>query len=237
MNINFNQVVSFDDEIRLSMECIRAGIKYFSNSGYTTITYFLPLLLLSAGYERILKLLFIFNEIQNNKKPPDNKRLRSLDHGISSILNEVINIAEKSNIYKQIPDRINDINFLKDNCLQKFIKILSEFAKDTRYFNLNTITEAKLQHSKPEELLSFFREYIIESNPEIKNKITNENFDTKILYQEINKFIVELLQKFTRVICFFFTQGAFGIEARQYSAGLLEPFLSLKDTELSIIKY
>lgn len=78
---------------------------------------------LSIGIERLLKLIIIYQYRKENQgKLPENKTLRSLKHDINKMVKMYVPELLEKNIYYLI------------------LEFMTEFAKKTRYYNLDTLT-------------------------------------------------------------------------------------------------
>lgn len=230
--------ISFSDEIRIGIKCIKKGLIEFSAFGPTTVELFIPLLLLSIGFERILKVLYCINFYEKNNRYPNKQELQNIGHELKKLLLEFEATCNKFPLYKDAPARIQDIHFIKNNVdFIELINILNEFSKDGRYYNLNLISDNNKDYSKPEELISSFLNRLLIIYPELTENLMKPPYDTQSIYDKFNPYIIELVQTFSQILCFAFTQGAYGDKARQLSAGLLGDFLYLKKEQLSKINF
>ncbi len=230
--------ISINDEIRIGFDCIKKGLIELSKFGPTTIHLFIPLLLFSNGFERILKVLYCCYFNQNNSRYPKNIELRKINHSLKKLIEELINTLESYELYTRASARIDDLNFLKYNeDFNEFIAIINEFSKNGRYYNLNVVSDNGKDYNKPENLISKFSNRIICRYPNEKENICNPPYNTQLFFDIFNKFLIEIVQRFTRILCFAFTQGAYGADARQLSAGLLDDFLLLREDQLSSINF
>jgi len=233
--------LNFNDEIRIGFHCIKLGIIEFNKFGPTTIELFIPLLLLSTGFERLLKILYCFDYYNMNGNFPTKKELKNKGHGLVTLTEHFLNVCEKTDIYNKASARINDIKFLKENTdFKKLLTILSNFAENqNRYYNLDCITGQNNIYStdSPERLISKFLNEVIQRKQDIVEFALKPPYKTQIIYETFNPYIIELLQRFLRILCYGFTQGAFGNLARQYSANQLNDFLDIRDENLSKINF
>jgi hypothetical protein len=230
--------ISFNDEIRIGFSCAKKGLIEFSKFGPTTIDLFIPLLLLSVGFERLLKVLYCFDFFNNNNLYPTIDELKAKGHDLNILTNHFINVCEKYPLYKNASARINDLNFLNNSLdFKQLISIINKFAKKARYYNLDYITGSTKPIYDPRELISKFLNDILRRYPEINEQIFKLPYNTQIVYDTFNPYFIELVQTFLRILCFGFTQGAFGDKARQLSAGLLDDFLFIRNENLSQINF
>jgi len=226
---SFEQSLATSDEIRLGFASLRAGIAELQKLQGIPTEFFVPFRLLSDGYERLLKILLCLSHLSTTGAYPDVRTVRNFGHDLRKLLDQVCDIAARYPLYSQASARVADLAFLRtDADFQLLIGVLSEFARLSRYYNLDLITGAVMKYENPETILiEFRREYWMRHHGD------ELPLDFAEFYSHSNRRWTELLQRAARAICFFFTQGAFGPEARQYSAGLLSPFLLLRDHELA----
>ncbi|MBM2815178.1 MAG: hypothetical protein HW421_1940 [Ignavibacteria bacterium] len=230
--------ISFNDEIRIGCTCAKKGLIEFSKFGPSTIDLFIPLLLLSVGFERLLKVLYCFDFFNKNSNYPTNNELKDKGHDLIALTNHFISVCENYQLYKNAQARINDLKYLKNSLdFKQLLSILNIFAKEARYYNLDYISGIEKQIYDPRELISKFLNNILRRYPEINEQISNPPYNSQIVYDTFNPYFVELVQRFLRIICFGFTQGAFGDKAKQLSDGLLDDFLFIRDENLSQINF
>lgn len=90
---------------------------------------------LSIGFERLLKLIFIFDyATRNSFRFPTNKELKGFGHDVASLYSAAAEIA------RAYPDSANN-PFSQDSINLAIVECLSEFAVETRYYNLDQLTQ------------------------------------------------------------------------------------------------
>lgn len=128
----------------------------FSATGY----FYSSLSLLSIGLERLLKLIVIYDFRIQNGKFPDNKILRSYRHELVELIQKAEDLA---NLHKLKTTSFSCSEIL----VAEIIKLLSDFAVDSRYYNLDCLTGIKKDKSI-EPLASW--------EQKINSKILNRHF-------------------------------------------------------------
>lgn len=233
------KLISEEDEIKIGFDCIKKGIIEFSKFGPTTVHLFIPLLLISTGFERILKILYCLNFKQVKNRYPTTSELRNdINHSLKKLKEDLILTLESNELYHTAQARIDDIDFLKNNSdFLEFITILDDFSKKGRYFNLDMITSGIDYFSKPEGLISKLLNRMMLRYPDVIEEQMKPPYNTQLIYDYFNPYIIEIVQRFARLLCFAFTQGAYGNKARQISATFVNDFLSLRDEQLSTINF
>ncbi|OGU58170.1 MAG: hypothetical protein A2X64_06905 [Ignavibacteria bacterium GWF2_33_9] len=236
---NFISNLAIDRELRNGFNCIKLGLVQFSrfNSSYQEL--FAPFLLLSVGIERILKILYILNNYNINGEFPKKEELRNLGHKLDVLINIFVETCSSYELYRIAPARISDLDFLNNNSdFKEIIKILTHFSSEKgRYHNLNLLNDEELYWESPENLNSRFLNQKFENRKDIMDMINNPPYNTDMLYIEFNKIVISSIQRFCRILCFGFTQGAYGDLARQKSAFYVGEFLSIKDEDLHKINF
>jgi hypothetical protein len=126
-------------ESELAAEHLASGVTSLSKSGYSEKgRYTQAFFSLSIGLERIGKLAIIADyAIENAGKFPDNDVLKKTGHDIDVLLNhcEILSLKySKGDKYAERPS---------SNIHQGIVQTLTEFAKLSRYYNLDSVTGGK----------------------------------------------------------------------------------------------
>jgi len=129
-------------EASLSAMALGQGLtqirKYdFSKTGF----FYSSLLQLSTGLERILKLIIIYAHRLKFGKFPSNKELRGYGHNLTELFEKSLRIANEFGC-----DEIAEFYF-KDEIYGKIISLLSDFAMQARYYNLDLLTGRNQKNS------------------------------------------------------------------------------------------
>jgi hypothetical protein len=98
---------------------------------------------LSIGLERIAKLVIVADYAIENRRFPDNRILRNIGHEIDVLLNHCESLSIKWRNGQDYSERPNlDIH-------KGIIETLTEFAKSSRYYNLDFLTGGRKQFPEP----------------------------------------------------------------------------------------
>jgi len=155
-------------------------------------------------------------------------------HDIEVLLTKILATLKNTALYSYAPDRKADIEFLQNDENMKWaISLLKDFASHSRYYNLNTMIDNNKSKEDPWDSISQLRNQYYMAHRHLQSEELLK--DLTPFYREVHSYFIGTLQRFTRMLCFCFTQGAFGSKARQVSAGLLDDFLRLKDEEIGDI--
>ena len=97
---------------------------------------------ITTGIERLMKLILIYHSrVENNDKFPNNGQLKAFGHKISDLFNLSLSINSKFGFN-------NEEDVLKKDILYEIIlNFLSDFANQSRYYNLDTLT-GRLQNNE-----------------------------------------------------------------------------------------
>lgn len=119
---------------------------------------------LSIGLERLLKLSVVTDFMLSNeyKTPTINHLKKNYGHDVNELYSSALKIKNKYSQSKQEPLIESDKGLLR---------FLSEYAKDTRYFNLNEVCEEKFDRSPLYKWLDIARAiYEENTKPHIRQK-------------------------------------------------------------------
>lgn len=126
----------------MSSMSIGIGLTHLRKYNFVqTGLFYSSLYSITTGIERLLKLIVIYDHrLNNDGEFPDNKQLKDFGHVISKLFDKAIEINEINNF-------TNDTAFIKsDEIYGKIISIMSDFAVQARYYNLDFIT-GKIQNT------------------------------------------------------------------------------------------
>ena len=112
----------------------------FGQTGF----FYSSLLQLATGTERILKIILIYNHrLKDSNTFPNNKELRYYGHKINELFLQSINIANDFELTE-----LTDFYF-QDVLYSKIINLLSDFALQARYYNLDILTGKQQNNVEP----------------------------------------------------------------------------------------
>ena len=147
--------------------------------------YFLPFLLLSNGYERLMKCMLCFNHFNKHGIYPNQNNLKT--HDLQKLKNRIIDeciIEEKA---KRTDSGKKDFEFLKqDSDLAELLLMLSEFGKYSRYYNLDVVTAAKKPAKDVNQMWEDYEFKLIRNDDNLNNLSLKNDLD--MLYKEINTY-------------------------------------------------
>lgn len=135
----------FSIEALLASAALRGGLTALNKCKYNDKgSFYNAFFQLSIGLERFFKIIHVVQHmIDNELNKPTSKELRRIGHDINALHQNAVSIAIKYN-------STNDKWALNDE-QSAILSMLSDFGKETRYYNLNTIVEDKKGMNDPLE--------------------------------------------------------------------------------------
>jgi len=228
--------IALIEETRTAIYLIHEGLISINRLNGANDFAHLPILLLSNGFERLLKIIICLDYMERNGELPMASSFRPYEHHkLTQLFDKVIQTAEEWNYGKDRKASKDDMVFLeKDVDLKKVIILLEKYADAGRYYNIDIIL-GKRRSSKDDPLRSF-ESYcfdVFTRQPDWQKKITGENLGQKLdgSIRYINQQIIILLQRFARALCRMFTLGKLGKTGKQL-IGIIGNFLFLQDEDL-----
>ena len=225
------------NEVDTSIKLLKKGMGDLQDISGKNDFYHAPILMLSSGYERLIKCLLclaLMDDNMNFKEQPF-ETLERKGHNLDYLLDRLLSICEQKNYSSKFPAAKKDLDFLsKDEYLRKIISLLSNFAQGGRYYNLDMVLEGTSRYDDPIEGWNRIESTILKSRKDLSEKINNNDLDN--IFKEINRELIINLEKFARALTRLFTLADFGSFAKQVSP-LVYDYLMLMDTELGTKKY
>lgn len=117
-------------EAGLAATCIEQGLTALRKANFAQKwNYYQAFFLLSIGVERLLKLTVVTKYRVELNKLPDNGELKKYGHDIEKLYVKVLTEIDPED------------NFIKeDNLYSSILQFISEFAKSSRYYNLDSLS-------------------------------------------------------------------------------------------------
>lgn len=228
--LSVEQQIALDNEIKNAYGLIRYGTNCLIDAadriGFERISF----LLLSSGFERLLKCTLFYHYFYVEKRVLNNHDLRNYGHNIQSLLNDLISCCFATEYRNSCEAAKSDFVFLTEDYLFKtFVKVISDYAIDGRYYELNVITNSQQKTRSIMELWNdvakeaFYRSNIFEVsssgdlvNPQDKGSIA---------------WVVSIIETSVRAISRLYTFGLLGPDAKRMYVNMSD-FLSLTDEDI-----
>ncbi len=189
----FDRELALAEEVQTSVFLVREGLISLERLKNDADLSHLPSLLLSNGFERLLKAVICLNALEENPQDPYFGKIKT--HNIKKLLERVIRIAKKWNYAGKSTETRKDMDFLQ-NCdnLRKLVEVLTDFAdKSGRYYNINVVINPEKTWVNPHEC---FMSYCDERS---------NNGEINVIHH-----VTKLLQTFARSLCRMFIWGELG---------------------------
>lgn len=227
------QKIHLGIELEYSIKLIKLGLGELQKINGENDFYFLPFLLLSTGYERLMKCMLCFSHFNKYETYPEQNKLRT--HDLVKLKDRVINECITEEKANKSQAGKNDLDFLKHNSdLAELLNMFSEFGKYSRYYNLDVVAAAKKPSKDVNQMWEYYELKLIGNDPDL-NKLFLKN-DLNELYKILNTSIIKSLEFFTRALVRQFTLGDFGDDAAAH-IGIYSEFLFLMNSDLGNRKY
>ena len=181
MNITFSSTFTLlQHEVALMEGCLSIGLTALRNATVSDKRKFYSgFFNTSIAFERLMKLIVVVDHmLSNNFDPPTKKQLKTYGHDLSQLYQLSVDAANRN--------KITGITMpIKGSIEEGILRFLSEFAKSSRYYNLNSLNSRSLQNVDPligwEEVIN---RVIKEDVPE--KKIKKQIDAAKLITDKIN---------------------------------------------------
>jgi len=230
---NVYKKVCLINEVDTSVKLLKRGMGELQSISGANDFYYMPILLLSSGYERLIKSLLCLASMDDNGRVKG--RPFKKVHDLNYLLKDLLLVCKQKNYSSKFPEAKKDIDMLSnDTHLQDIISILSEFAQSSRYYNLDIACDGNSKYKNPKVIWEEEELSIFQNRKNFLKRLSKENLDD--IYKEINREFIVPLEKFTRALARLFTLADFGDFAKQVSS-LVYDYLTLRDEELGTRDY
>lgn len=235
-NNETGKVLAIIEEVQASFNFIVLGLKTLKEQNSSISNNHVVLQLLAFGFERIIKILILLKEKHLTGEYPELQRakdkFRSYNngHGIETMLDVLIVYGKTNNSIQTIPMLKEDMEFIeKDKPFRDFLKIITEFSIQQRYYYIDTIVSHKpnINFNPFNQFKSFIYSFV-------------EGVDvSQMSYEQEEKHFINgaivCIEKGVRGISRFFTHYL-DVTGRQYYNDFSN-FILLDDKDLGLQKY
>jgi len=234
------QNIKLLDEVDISIRLIKKGFSELQQISSSNDFYHPPILLISSGFERLMKCIICYWELKENGNYPSRNRLRSKGgrngHDLNILLQNIIDICNSFESYEDRPATRDDLDFIINNeRLHRIIEILSGFAQGGRYHNLDVVTDGNSQFEDPKDKWEELETEIVNEDPSL-SKLMKDPKKTDEMYKKINTILIIYLERFVRALSRIFTLGELHEDAARCH-GFIKDFLNIMDDKLGKNKY
>ena len=235
IDVEANKNIAIIQELEISTKLVKKGLHEFQNISFINDFYFLPILLISNGLERFIKIIICLHHFEKNKKYPNLSTIRNYGHNLTRLFDYVFNA-----FFQSVDDKptavAEDLKFLRSKFSKTIITNLSEFGISARYHYLDEILGENPKTKPPETIWHMLEMEIIATEDVnwLKN-INSQKYRDKYFVRVRENFVVPI-ERIMRILSRIFTFGYLGENARTFIPSL-DPFYSLRDEDLGKTKY
>ena len=132
-------------EASMSSMAIGTGLTHIRQYDFARYGFFYSgLLSFTAGIERLLKIILIYDyRLNNGDAFPNNKHLKALHHNLDTLIEKAREISKSQSL------NLDDSFFDQDLLYRQIVPFLTDFAVQARYYNLDYLTGKKQAGAEP----------------------------------------------------------------------------------------
>lgn len=146
------RVISVQNEMLIAMEFIQRGLGDQKELDYTLVQKFFVMYNLSQGLERYLKLATGFIHLGQHGVFPTIQEFKEFGHGIEKLLDHLIAFGYSQKLLATADGRWGKAYLSTDPIFRKTIKILTNFGKSDRYYDMDIIGGMSRRNDSPEDI-------------------------------------------------------------------------------------
>jgi hypothetical protein len=226
------------EELLTAMRLLKTGLRELNRMDGSTDFFHLPILLLSSGFERMMKTVICCHHLETSGDYPTRavfpKGRRG--HDLVLLLNHITRDCFSDAYLGRIPAAQTDITFLRtDPKLSGIVQILSDFGQSARYYNLNVVLGEADPGPSPDDEWQRLEMEVLKEDPSWMRRIGNPR-ESDAIHSQINTALTVQCEKLARSLARLFTIGGLGSQAKQISPHT-HHFLSLMDDQLGKSDY
>ena len=228
------QKLAMINEVRTAVRLLQLGFRELQAIDGANDFYHLPFLLLSSGFERLMKCIICLKRLCDTGGFPSTRDIKT--HDLAKLLNVVVReCISKKTAFERVATR-DDYEYMgQDEDLRKLLSILSDFGKFSRYYNLDVVTGNVRATVDVEEKWSQYETDLVTSNQEL-SAVQQDPRRLDDLFCRINRIILAKLERFARALVRQFTLGDIAREGKMHT-GTITCFLFLTDEQLGRTSY
>jgi len=232
MGTDICKAFSLDQELLNAIRLIRAGLGQLQSIGGSSDFYHLPILTLANGFERLMKAILCFRELEVSGEYPGPKFFPAgrKGHDLDLLPQRIKKECFLEEYVDRIPVASEDLKFLMSRELADFVGVLSRFGQSARYYHFDVVLGRDPKSGDPEAEWQRLETSIALARPDLLRRIKRGDYGGEV-GREVRSLIVGRLERFARALSRLFTIGHIGQEAKRY-VGYIGGFLHLCDDQL-----
>jgi hypothetical protein len=232
MTPNAIQNICLAKEVYNSTMLIKKGFAELQQINGSNDFYHPPILLISSGFERLMKCIICYWHLKINKKYPSYHILikagGNKGHDINVLLQNIIDICTQFKSFGEHKATKDDLDFLiNDKRLHRIVGILSDFAQGGRYYYLDIVSSGSSGFNDPESKWGELETEVVMNNSHLK-KIMMDFSRSDEFFDGINTILITYLERFARALSRIFTLGELHPDAQKCYA-YISDFLGVMD--------
>ena len=239
--IDVQRRIAFIEETEVAVSWLVKGIDFIDDWYGGEDDRITGMLLLSQGYERLLKLTGALLLFQRDGALPTSAHIRKkYSHRLPKLVDLVLEEVTKYPVFLSRAAIADDARFLRnDEHWKMAIGILGDFGQGGRYHNLDVLLDGSGNQSKgPLDRWSELEMWIYQHKEDTAflNRLMQDEPGSfgKEWYPRLAKIQIACLQRAARALCRIWTLGPLQEDAR-FATGLIGRFLFLQDHQLPFI--
>lgn len=200
------QKLSATKELETSIRLVGTGLDKLKEISGAEDFFFLPMLLLSSGFERMMKTVISLHAWFTHGVPsPSKKEMQSVGHNLVELKNRVVDTCFGADYLTRPVGKQSLDFFINDPLLARLLHILSMFGEKGRYYDLDEVSgEQKPADESPERLWERVELDILQAAPDWKERISSPD---DAAYRYVIPGMVVPLDKFAKTLCFLVVTG------------------------------
>jgi hypothetical protein len=209
---------ALETELISARRLLIKGFEEVDKLGYTNSFIDAALLLLSFGFERLLKSLILIDYVAGGLSSgnyDDKCRLCKKyfsgvqGHDLTKLHKEVIRIVETKDYVSSFNGGEKEFGFVKnDVLLADLIELLTDFAKGDRYYNLNVIMGMPVKNEDPETAWSLIEMMVIVRSERLMQLSREEKREE--LFKEVSIKFKKTLVRYMIALTWLYMVGDYG---------------------------
>ncbi|MBY6220872.1 hypothetical protein [Marinobacter nauticus] len=228
------RTLALNKELSNAIRLIQSGLGQLQSLDGANDFYHLPILTLANGFERLMKAILCFRELEVSGQYPDRKFFQTDNrkgHNLELLLQRVKDECFLAEYVDKIPAASEDLEFLKSQELAEFVGILSRFGQSARYYYFDVVLGKEPQTGDPEAEWQQLETSMVLGRADFMERVEAGEVGNKV-----RTLIVGMLERFARALSRLFTIGRIGKEAQRH-VGYVICFLQLRDSQLGQTRY
>ncbi|MFC1736986.1 hypothetical protein ACFL1X_12790 [Candidatus Hydrogenedentota bacterium] len=238
------QKMMVGEELLVSIRLLKSGLRELNRMDGSTDFFHLPILLLSSGFERMMKVVICCHYLKVTGEFPDRsaiskkpqKKKSTPTHDLKCLLERITQLCFSDDYLSRVPAAKDDIEFLRtDDRLTRMVTILSEFAQSARFYNLNVVLGDASPGPSPDDEWQKLEMELLKDDPLWTERISDPK-QSDAIHAQVNKELTFQCEKLARSLSRLFTIGGLGAQAKKISSHT-HHFLFLSDNDLGMTDY